>query len=67
MTIETFSYWVADGVPWLLELNITARGDAAELEPLTGPGFASLGDITVSIRHRILDLGVALDPILAPG
>ena len=66
-TVDAFSYWLADGVPWLLELTVIARGDAASLEPLTGPGFETLGDVTVTIRHRVTDLGKRIDPIVPPG
>jgi len=65
--VDAFSYWVADGVPWLVELNVTAQGDASALEPLTGPGFGALGHITVTVRHRVFDLGEPIDPILPPG
>ena len=65
--VTTFTYWLANEVPWLLELSITAEGDAAELEPLTGPGFATLGEVALTLRHRILDLGGPVERILAPG
>ena len=57
VTVDAFSVWVADGVPWLVELSVIAQGDAAALVPLTGPGFDDLGNITVTVRHRVLDLG----------
>ena len=65
-TVDAFSFWLADGVPWVLELSIIVRGDAAGLESLTGPGFGALGEVTVTVRHRVLDLGGTVDPILAP-
>jgi hypothetical protein len=63
VTIDTFAFWIADS--WLVELSITATGDAAVLAPLTGPGFE--GDVVVTLRHRVFDINATDEVILPPG
>jgi hypothetical protein len=65
VAVDTFSFWVADGSDWIIELAIVATGPASSLTPLIGPGFASHGDVNVSVRHRVFDLD-AVEPIPPP-
>jgi hypothetical protein len=63
VSLDTFSFWVADS--WLVELSITATGDADALAPLIGPGFE--GEVVVTLRHRVFDINATEDVILPPG
>jgi hypothetical protein len=65
VALESFSFWVADGTDYVVELALIVEGPTDALRPLIGSEFDGLGDVTVSIRHRVFDLG-ATDPIIAP-
>lgn len=65
VTLDNFSFWIAESGPWLVELSITATGDAATLAPLIGSGFE--GEVAVTLRHRVFDIGTTNALILPPG
>jgi hypothetical protein len=65
ITIDTFSFWVADGTDWVVELSLMVSGPATSLAPLIGSEFSEVGAVTVSVRHRVQDIGDA-DPVVAP-
>jgi hypothetical protein len=66
LSVESFSFWVADDTEWIVELSLIASGPAEALAPLIGAEFAGVGDVTVSVRHRVLDLD-SVDPVVSPG
>jgi len=65
-TLNAFAYWIGQETPWLVELSITITGDGAVLAPLTGGRFEDLGEIAVTIRHRVLELGTVDAAIIPP-
>jgi hypothetical protein len=65
VAVDTFSFWIADGSDWVVELAVMGTGPAPSLTPLIGTGFEASGEVTVSVRHRIFDLD-AVEPILPP-
>lgn len=64
VTVESFSFWTAEGTPWVVEIGYLVAGPAAVLAPLLPPGMDTDGEIRVTLRHRIVDLGVpvSIDP-----
>lgn len=64
-SLETFSFWVADGTHHIVEFALIVGGPADDLRPLIGTDFDGVGEVTISIRHRVFDLGVA-EAIIPP-
>jgi hypothetical protein len=66
-TVNAFSFWVADDAPWLVELALSITGPAAEVQALVGPGITGSNSATVTIRHRVFEIGLVEDSVVSPG
>lgn len=56
VSVESFSFWVAEGTPWIVEVGFIAAGDAAALAAALPEGWSGLGVIRLAVRHRVFDL-----------
>ncbi len=56
VSVESFSFWVAEGTTWVVEVGFTLEGDAASLASALPPGWEGLGAIRLAVRHRVFDL-----------
>jgi hypothetical protein len=65
--VEGFSFWIADDAPWLVELAISMSGSAAERAALTRPLAEPVGTGSVSVRHRVFDIGGVEESVVPPG
>jgi hypothetical protein len=65
--IDGFSFWIADDAPWLVELAISMTGAADDRRLLTGPLAEPEGSGTVSVRHRVFEIGIVEGSIVPPG
>ena len=59
VSVESFSFWVAENTPWIVEVEFVATGDAAILAPALPDGWSGLGVIRLAARHRVFDLDTA--------
>lgn len=58
VSVESFSFWVAEGTTWIVEVGFILEGDAAGLASALPPGWSELGIIRLAVRHRVFDLDV---------
>lgn len=58
ITIESFSFWVAEDRAWVVEVGFIASGDAAIIAPALPGEWHSLGTIRLAMRHRVFDIGM---------
>ncbi|MDX1689556.1 MAG: hypothetical protein R3290_00895, partial [Acidimicrobiia bacterium] len=65
LDVEVFNVWLAEDSPWLVELDLVVGGPASVLEPLTGVAGDPDDRVTVTVRHRVTELGQA-PPVLPP-
>lgn len=62
--VQVFNVWIAEGTRWLVELDLVVSGPARILDPLLlGPVPLDM-PVTVTVRHRVTDLGTA--PVVRP-
>lgn len=59
--VDSFSFWVAEGTPWVVEIGFSVTADAGVLAAALPPEWSGLGTIRLVVRHRVFDLG-AIDP-----
>lgn len=64
--VDSFSFWVAEGTTWVVEIGFIVTADAAVLAPSLPPGWSDLGPIRLAVRHRVFDLG-STDPAVIAG
>jgi hypothetical protein len=65
--VDGFSFWIADDAPWLVELAISMTGADDDLRFLTGPLVDHAGSGTVTVRHRVFEIGTVEESIVPPG
>lgn len=63
--VDSFSFWVADEAPWVVEIGFIATGSADAVAGLVPPDHGLTGQLRVTVRHRVLDLGTA-GPVVPP-
>jgi hypothetical protein len=61
VVVDSFSFWVAEGTSWVVEIGFSVTGDAAVVAASLPPDWSALGTIRLVVRHRVFDLG-AIDP-----
>lgn len=61
VVVDSFSFWVAEGTTWVVEVGFSVTGDAAVLAASLPPAWSALGTIRLVVRHRVFDLD-AIDP-----
>lgn len=66
VTVDVFNLWVAEGTPWLVEIDIAVTGDTSMLVPLIGTGFPEGESATVTISQQATSIGEA-GPVSPPG
>lgn len=65
-TVDGFSFWIAEGTPWVVEVSIAMTGPASERRLLTGSLADPVGSGTVSMRHRVFEIGTVEDSVVPP-
>jgi hypothetical protein len=65
VVVDVFNVWISEGTGWLVELDISLTGEAADLAALVGPGYPG-GTTQVSMRYRVSDLE-NVDAVQPPG
>lgn len=65
-TVDGFSFWIADGTPWVVEVSISLTGPASERSLLTGSLAETIGPGTTSVRHRVFEIGTVADSVVPP-
>lgn len=65
VAVDSFSFWVADDAPWVVEIGFIATGPDEALAGLLPPDHGLTGTLRSTVRHRVLDLGAA-GPVVPP-
>ena len=66
VSVEVFNFWVGDGAPWVVEVDLVVSGPADSLAPLLPSVVTASGPLTLNARHRVFDLGKDQGGILVP-
>lgn len=54
--VDSFSFWLAEGTPWVVEVGFIVSADATVLAAALPQGWDALGPIRLAVRHRVFDL-----------
>jgi len=65
--VDGFSFWVAEGTSWVVEIGFSVTGDAAVLAAALPPEWSTLGTIRLVVRHRVFDLGTTDPAVVTAG
>ena len=63
--VKVFNLWIANGTSWVVELDLVASGPGSVMQGLLAMAVPDDERVTVTIRHRVTDLGSAPE-IVAP-